>query len=114
MRAARQKLQNRWTVEWRGCPYYQQINVGCMTSSRVKRAALVIVAAQQGGYCTARQALGTGYAYSRQHYHVQTGNRERAACGIFCLRDYPTPERENRSLVRTRGHAAVLERIWVC
>lgn len=66
-----------------------------MSQYREKRAALIAVAAQQRGYFTAQQARRAGYDYPRQHYHVQTGNWERVARGIFRLRDYPLPERED-------------------
>lgn len=75
-----------------------------MPSLRAKRAALVTVAAQQGGYFTARQALSAGYAYPRQHYHVQTGDWERVARGVFRLRDYPLPEREDLIVLALLSH----------
>lgn len=68
------------------------------------RAALVVAAAEQGGYFTARQALGAGYAYPRQHYHVQTGDWERVARGIFHLREYPLPEREDLIVLSLLSH----------
>lgn len=75
-----------------------------MTSSRAKRAARVAAAAQQGGYYTARQALGAGYAYPRQHYHVQTGDWERVVRGVFRLREYPLPEREDLTMLSLLSH----------
>ena len=75
-----------------------------MASSRTKRAALVALATQQGGYLTARQALGVGYAYPRQHYHVQSGDWERVARGVFRLRDYPLPEREDLIVLSLLSH----------
>lgn len=75
-----------------------------MTSARAKRAALMAVAAQQGGYFTARQALGAGYAYPRQHYHVQTGDWERVARGVFRLHEYPLPEREDLIVLALLSH----------
>lgn len=75
-----------------------------MNSSRAKRAALIAVAAQQGGYFTARQALGAGYAYPRQHYHVQTGDWERVARGVFRLHDYPLLEREDLIVLSLLSH----------
>jgi predicted transcriptional regulator of viral defense system len=68
------------------------------------RVALAAIAAQQGGYFTARQALGVGYAYPRQHYHVQTGDWERVARGVFRLREYPLPEREDLIVLSLLSH----------
>ncbi len=64
-----------------------------MQGYNAKRAALSALAARQGGYFTARQALTAGYGYPQQHYHVSAGNWERVARGIFRLRDFPLPER---------------------
>lgn len=64
-----------------------------MSGYSAKRAALASVAAWQGGYFTARQALAAGYLYPQQHYHVSAGNWERVARGVYRLRDYPQPER---------------------
>lgn len=58
-----------------------------------KRTTLAALAAGQGGYFTARQALATGYRYPQQHYHVSTGAWERVARGVYRLRDFPQPER---------------------
>ena len=51
--------------------------------------ALLDLAAGQGGYFTARQALAIGYSYPEQHYHVTHGNWRKCARGIYHLRDYP-------------------------
>lgn len=64
-----------------------------MARTKERHDALVAIAADQGGYFSARQALTAGYAYPRQHYHVRAGNWEHAARGVFRLRDYPQPER---------------------
>ena len=50
---------------------------------------------RQSGYFTAQQALSVGYAYSEHHYHVTRGNWVRVTRGVFRLRDYPPPERED-------------------
>jgi predicted transcriptional regulator of viral defense system len=71
---------------------------------REKREALVAIAALQHGYFTAHQALLAGYAYPRQHYHVHTGDWERVARGIFRLRDYPLPEREDLIVLSLMSH----------
>lgn len=68
------------------------------------RRALYAVAANQGGYFTARQALAIGYAYPEQHYHVTHGNWERVARGIFRLRDFPLPEREDLIVLSLMSH----------
>jgi predicted transcriptional regulator of viral defense system len=57
--------------------------------------ALYKIAAEQGGYFTAAQARGAGYAYSQQHYHRTRGNWQRIDRGIFRLRDFPPSERED-------------------
>ena len=68
------------------------------------RRALLSVAAGQGGYFTARQALSVGYAYPEQHYHVAHGNWQRVGRGVFRLRDYPLPEREDLIVVSLLSH----------
>lgn len=75
-----------------------------MVRYRAKREALVAIAARQHGYFTARQALLAGYAYPRQHYHVQTGDWERVARGVFRLRDYPLPERDDLIVLSLLSH----------
>ena len=57
--------------------------------------ALYHVAAGQGGYFTAAQAIDAGYAYSQQHFHVSRGNWLRVDRGLFRLRDFPPGERED-------------------
>lgn len=68
------------------------------------KRALAEIAGCQGGYFTARQALSVGYAYPEQHYHVMHGNWERVARGIFRLRDYPSPEREDLITLSLMSH----------
>jgi predicted transcriptional regulator of viral defense system len=53
--------------------------------------ALLSIAAEQGGYFTAQQALQVGHAYPEQHYHVNRGNWLKVARGIYRLADYPVP-----------------------
>jgi predicted transcriptional regulator of viral defense system len=53
------------------------------------------IAAAQGGYFTAAQARGAGYAYSQQHFHVSRGNWLKIDRGLFRLRDFPPGERED-------------------
>jgi predicted transcriptional regulator of viral defense system len=76
----------------------------CVARYREKREALVAIAARQHGYFTARQALLASYAYPRQHYHAHTGDWERVARGIFRLRDYPLPEREDLIMLSLMSH----------
>lgn len=71
---------------------------------RDTRRALSVIAANQGGYFTARQALSVGYAYPEQTYHVSQGNWERVARGVFRLRDYPLPEREDLIVLSLLSH----------
>lgn len=75
-----------------------------MGSSREKRVALMATVARQGGHFTARQALAAGYAYPRHYYHVQTGDWERVARGVFRLRDYPQPERGDLIILSLLSH----------
>lgn len=63
--------------------------------SRSNRRLLYEIADAQGGYFTADQALGVGYAYSQQHFHRQSWAWEQVARGLFRLRDYPPGERED-------------------
>lgn len=51
------------------------------------------VAAEQGGYFTARQALTAGYSPSAQSYNVEAGNWIRERRGILRLATYPLPGR---------------------
>lgn len=73
-------------------------------SYRTTYRALVEVAAAQGGYFTAQQALAVGYTYPEQHYHVTHDNWERVERGVFRLRDYPMPERENLIVLSLMSH----------
>lgn len=51
------------------------------------------IAAVQGGYFTARQALKAAYGYRLQHFHCKCGNWKREGHGLFRLSHYPMPER---------------------
>jgi predicted transcriptional regulator of viral defense system len=48
------------------------------------------LANNQGGYFTARQAVGLGFVRNHHSYHVSTGKWTRAAHGIFRLSGVPT------------------------
>lgn len=53
------------------------------------------IAATQGGYFTAGQALAAGYTYPQQHYHARRGNWQKIDRGIYRLPNYPHSERED-------------------
>lgn len=57
--------------------------------------ALYALAATQGGYFTAKQAAGAGYDYSHLVYHLQAGNFERAAHGLYRLPTIPPAEHDD-------------------
>lgn len=88
----------------RDAKYFNIVEGYSRMSYRTTRRALTDIAAAQGGYFTARQALAVGYAYPEQHYHVTHGNWERVARGIFRLRDYPLPEREDLIVLSLMSH----------
>src|SRR5258708_5330098 len=73
------------------------------------RRALVALAGGQSGYFTAAQALGLGYGYPAQKFHVDHGNWMRVDRGLFRLPGWPVAEHD--SLVRwalwARGKAVV-------
>lgn len=56
------------------------------------------IADSQGGYFTARQALGAGYSDRMQTYHVKTGDWIREWRGIYKLRYYPYPRPDDLML----------------
>ncbi|MGH2986872.1 MAG: type IV toxin-antitoxin system AbiEi family antitoxin domain-containing protein [Solirubrobacterales bacterium] len=56
------------------------------------RTALHELAASQGGYFTAQQALAVGYSYPAQHYHANRGAWERVDRGIYRVKGWPLPE----------------------
>jgi predicted transcriptional regulator of viral defense system len=55
-------------------------------------AALMIIAQDQQGYFTTKQAIKAGYADNTHPYHVRTGNWERVWRGIYRTAHQPTPE----------------------
>ena len=75
-----------------------------MGKSTAARRALTAIAETQSGYFTAQQALAVGYTYPDQHYHVTHGNWERVARGVFRLREYPLPEREDLIVLALMSH----------
>ncbi len=60
--------------------------------------ALLASASLQGGYVTAKQAAAAGFGYSHLTYHVQAGNLERVARGLYRLPEV-TPS-EHDQLIR--------------
>jgi hypothetical protein len=73
------------------------------------RRALFALAAAQSGYFTAGQALGVGYTYPAQRFHVEHGNWARVGRGLFRLPEWPASDHD--SLIRwtlwARGKAVV-------
>ena len=55
-------------------------------------AALMIIAQDQQGYFTTKQAIAAGYADNTHPYHVRAGNWERVWRGIYRMTHLPTPE----------------------
>lgn len=83
-----------------------------MLSDDTARDRLWRLASRQSGYFTAAQALGIGYSYQAQHFHVQRRNWTRVDRGIYRFREYEhLPSSETDSLVRwslwSRGRAVV-------
>lgn len=50
---------------------------------------LVLVAANTGGYFTAKQAIQAGYSYRLHDYHEEKGHWDRVDRGVFRLFNYP-------------------------
>src|SRR5579884_1395105 len=80
---------------------------------RTKAQTLLQIAASQGGYFTAKQALAAGYSYRTQHYHTFVGDWIRLERGIYKLASYPNPEREDLILISLmsldqQGHPAAV------
>ncbi len=55
-------------------------------------AALMIIAQDQQGYFTTKQAIEAGYADNTHPYHVRAGNWERVWRGIYRMTHLPLPE----------------------
>jgi len=66
-----------------------------VTSTKDKEKQLLFMAANTGGYFTAKQALQVGYNYRLQHYHRQKGHWEEIDRGVFRLTEYPFAERDD-------------------
>ncbi len=67
--------------------------------------ALLGIARAQGGYATSKQAAGAGFGYSHLTYHVQAGNLERVARGLYRLPEVTPSEQDEliRLSLLTRG-----------
>ena len=63
--------------------------------TRESLRALYVLAATQGGYFTAKQAAKIGYEYPHMAYHLQAGNFERAAHGLYRLPTIPPAEHDD-------------------
>ncbi len=69
-----------------------------------KEEALISIAEDQGGYFTAKQALQAGYSYRDQHYHKTRGNWVQIERGIYRLRNYPYPQRDDLVILSLLSH----------
>ena len=67
-------------------------------SPKDSHRALLIVAEQQQGLFTARQAGEAGYSDAARVYQVKTGNWIRMARGVYRLVDYPAADRPDLAL----------------
>jgi predicted transcriptional regulator of viral defense system len=63
--------------------------------SRDTARTLRAVAAEQGGYFTAKQALAAGYHYPHLDYHASVGNIERVSHGLYRFADMPRGESDD-------------------
>ena len=69
----------------------------CAMKTKDSYRKLWLVADQQGGFFTARQAVESGFADNTHPYHVRTGNWVREWRGVYRLAHYPM--NENAQLV---------------
>lgn len=53
------------------------------------------LAATQGGYFSAAQALDLGYSYPQQTYHAKQGNWQRVARGIYRFPEWPVGDHDD-------------------
>lgn len=58
-------------------------------TTRESARQLTLLAQNQGGYFTAKQAAEVGYSYPQLVYHVTAGNFERVAQGLYRLPTVP-------------------------
>ena len=64
-------------------------------SSRESARTLAALAADQGGYFTAKQAKEAGYDYPHLEYHLSNGNFERVDHGLYHLPTVPRAEHDD-------------------
>lgn len=62
--------------------------------SKAAYRTLFATAVRQGGYFTATQAREAGYGYPHIDYHLQAGNFERTAHGLYRLPEIPASEQD--------------------
>lgn len=74
---------------------FDVISVAMRRDPGENERAVRAVAARQGGYFTAAQALAAGYSYRQQHFHRERGKWLRIDRGVFRYRDYPSSPRED-------------------
>lgn len=63
-------------------------------SSKDAARTLALVANQQGGYFTAKQAIKSGYGYRHLDYHETAGNFERVDHGLYRIPTAPLDEHD--------------------
>jgi predicted transcriptional regulator of viral defense system len=78
--------------------------VGVVGKSNEKEDALISIAEGQGGYFTAKQVLQAGYSYRDQHYHKTRGNWVQIERGVYRLRNYPYPQRDDLLILSLLSH----------
>lgn len=64
-------------------------------STQAARRTLFELAAQQGGYFTAKQAARAGYSKQHVDYHAKVGNFERVERGMFRLPEVPISKHDD-------------------
>ena len=64
-------------------------------SAKEASVALSVIAHEQGGYFTAKQAIEAGYGYKHLDYHETAGNFERVDHGLYRLPTVPPAEHDD-------------------
>jgi hypothetical protein len=96
MSAIRRKTPGRSTWPFDGCnsrlaQFLKYVEDMCMKKND-PFAVLMVVAQDQQGYFTTKQAIEAGYADNTHPYHVHAGNWERVYRGIYRVAHFPPPE----------------------
>ncbi len=73
-------------------------------STREKETALSLIAQEQGGYFSSKQAQSAGYSYSDQNYHTKTGDWTRIYRGVYRLANYPSALRDDLIVMTLLSH----------